>query len=91
MRFYLNLKSPKIQEIKSTNFSADFVRTSTMNVGTDTVISDINVAINVQHSLSADIELKLTSPSGTTITLLNSNTCPAGGDIAVTFDDQDLL
>jgi subtilisin-like proprotein convertase family protein len=67
---------------------ADIVRTSTMNVGTDTVISDINVAINVQHSLSADIELKLTSPSGTTITLLNSNTCPAGGDIAVTFDDQ---
>ena len=67
---------------------ANFVRTSTLNIGVDTVISDVDATINVQHSLSADIELKLTSPNGTTITLLNSNTCASGGDIAVTFDDQ---
>jgi len=67
---------------------ANFVRTSTLSVGTYTVISDMDATINVQHGLSADIELKLTSPSGTTVTLLNANRCPSGGDIAVTFDDQ---
>ena len=65
------------------------VRTSTLNIGIETTITDIDATINVQHSLSADIDLKLTSPSGTTITLLEPNRCPNGtADIAVTFDDQ---
>lgn len=65
------------------------VRTSTLNVGLDTTITDIDETINVQHTLSADIELKLTSPSGTTITLLDPNRCPNGtADISVTFNDQ---
>ena len=65
------------------------VRTSTLNVGLDTTITDIDATINVQHTLSADIELKLTSPSGTTITLLDPNRCPNGtADISVTFNDQ---
>ena len=67
---------------------ANFVRTSTLNVGIDTIITDVDATINVQHGLSADIELKLTSPGGTTITLLNANRCASGADIAVTFDDQ---
>ena len=67
---------------------ANHVRTSTFNVGTHTVITDVDATINVQHGLSADIELKLTSPGGTTITLLNANRCASGADIAVTFDDQ---
>tara|TARA_B110000046_G_scaffold157949_1_gene169617 strand:- start:124 stop:3420 length:3297 start_codon:yes stop_codon:yes gene_type:complete len=66
----------------------DQVKTSTQNIGIDTIITDVNVAINVQHTLSADIELKLTSPNGTTITLLDANRCANGADIAVTFDDQ---
>ena len=65
------------------------VRTSTLNVGLDTTITDIDATINVQHTLSADIELKLTSPSGTTITLLDPNRCPNDtADISVTFNDQ---
>ena len=66
----------------------NYVITSTLNVEINTVISDIEAIINIQHDLSADIELKLTSPSGTTITLLDANRCASGEDIAVTFDDQ---
>ncbi|MDB9874537.1 M12 family metallo-peptidase, partial [Flavobacteriaceae bacterium] len=68
---------------------SNHVRTSTLSVGVDTVISDVNVTVSVEHALSADIELKLTSPNGTTVTLLNSSRCVNGtGDIAATFDDQ---
>ncbi len=69
--------------------SNEHVITSTMNVGTDMTISDINVTINVNHDWAGDMELKLTSPNGTEVIVLANSKCDDGtNDIAVTYDDQ---
>ncbi len=65
------------------------VVTSTINVGTDMTISDVNVTINVDHDWAGDMELKLTSPNGTEVIVLANSKCDDGtDDIAVTYDDQ---
>jgi len=50
-------------------------------------IDDINVTVNIQHVYVEDVALRLTSPAGTQVILLNQS-CGDGADIAVTFDDQ---
>jgi len=65
------------------------IATSTINVTTEIVLSDINVTANLQHDWAGDIELKLTSPAGTEVILLPNSLCDDGTDnIAVTYDDQ---
>ncbi|MCD2259412.1 zinc-dependent metalloprotease [Psychroserpens luteolus] len=65
------------------------VITSTLNITDDITISDVNMTINISHTWAGDIELVLTSPNGTSVTLLANSTCDDGtNDINVTFDDQ---
>ncbi len=52
-------------------------------------ITDVDVTVNVPHTFSADLEITLTSPSGTIVTLTTDN----GGDsdnlfAGTLFDDQ---
>ncbi|WP_211074041.1 reprolysin-like metallopeptidase [Aquimarina sp. MMG016] len=61
--------------------------TSTITVSEPIEIDDVNVTVNVQHAWAEDIALRLTSPEGTQVILLNRS-CDGTDDIAVTFDDQ---
>ena len=66
--------------------------TSTFNVTSSGSIADLNVTVNITHTWVADLTLKLTSPAGTVITLLDyqcdSATANSVNNIAATFDDS---
>jgi len=68
------------------------VITSTQNIALNEVITDVNVTVNVQHIWAGDIELKLTSPTGTEVMLLANSKCDDGtDDIAATYDDEGVV
>jgi subtilisin-like proprotein convertase family protein len=71
-------------EISSGNPS---VVTSTISVSQDLPIADLDVNLDISHSFLEDLVISLTSPSGTTITLLSKN-CGSLNDINVLFDDN---
>jgi subtilisin-like proprotein convertase family protein len=65
---------------------------STFNVTSNNVIADLNVTFNITHTWVADLTVKLTSPTGTVVTLL-TNKCDSSSaisvnDISATFDDS---
>lgn len=62
--------------------------TSTLTIPeTDNVvINDLNVQLNILHSYVSDLNVKLTSPTGTQV-LLFSNQCGSNSDINAIFDD----
>jgi len=53
----------------------------------DLPIADINVALNVEHSFLADLQISLTSPAGT-IVVLASSSCNDSRNINAVFDDD---
>ena len=53
----------------------------------DLPIADINVALNVEHSFLADLQISLTSPAGTTVVLASSS-CNDSRNIIAVFDDD---
>ncbi|SHI63976.1 reprolysin-like metallopeptidase [Pseudozobellia thermophila] len=53
----------------------------------DLPVSDVNVNLNIEHSFLADLVVSLTSPQGTTVTLI-SNSCGDLQNIDATFDDD---
>lgn len=53
----------------------------------DLPIADINVALNIEHSFLADLQISLTSPSGTTVVLISSS-CNDSRNINAVFDDD---
>lgn len=53
----------------------------------DLPIADINVALNVEHSFLADLQISLTSPAGTTV-VLTSSSCSDSRNINAVFDDD---
>jgi len=59
---------------------------STISVLQDLPISDLDINLEVSHSFLEDLIITLTSPSGTTITLLSKN-CGNLNNIDVVFDE----
>ena len=65
--------------------------TSTLQVNAVGILDDVNVAnLTINHTWVGDLEVQLTSPSGTTVTLM---AYPGGGDcqndnVQVFFDDE---
>ena len=53
----------------------------------DLPLTDIDVNLNIDHSFLADLVVSLTSPQGTTVTLI-SNSCGDLRNMDVTFDDD---
>ncbi|WP_411029685.1 reprolysin-like metallopeptidase [Spongiimicrobium sp. 3-5] len=53
----------------------------------DLTIADVNVNLDITHTFLADLEISLTSPSGTTI-ILTSGSCGNLANINATFDDE---
>ena len=62
---------------------------SIISVLQDLPIADLDVNLEIEHSFLEDLIITLTSPSGTTVTLLSKN-CGSLNDIAVVFDDDGL-
>ncbi|WP_423997079.1 reprolysin-like metallopeptidase [Maribacter sp. IgM3_T14_3] len=53
----------------------------------DLPVADVNVQLNIEHTFLADLVVTLTSPTGTTVTLV-SNSCGDSRNINATFDDD---
>jgi subtilisin-like proprotein convertase family protein len=64
--------------------------TSTINVaGAGVSLWDVNVTVNIPHTFPGDLDITLTSPSGTTVTLTTDNGGTNDNVFAgTTFDDQ---
>lgn len=60
---------------------------TTINVTDAGLLQDIIVNVNISHTFISDLILNLTSPSGTTITLV-SEACDSGENINATFNDE---
>jgi gliding motility-associated-like protein len=60
--------------------------TSTLEITDSVLITDLNVNLDINHTWTSDVTLKLTSPSGTQITIFD-NGC-SGDNIMVTLDDE---
>ncbi|GAA0720456.1 zinc-dependent metalloprotease family protein [Aquimarina litoralis] len=63
------------------------VITSTITVADDITISDLNISVDILHTWVEDLEVRLISPQGSEVVLLNG-VCGDGDNIAVTFDDE---
>jgi subtilisin-like proprotein convertase family protein len=67
---------------------------STLQVGQSVTLSDVNVRVQIDHSFVGDLEVELTSPGGTTVTLLDRPGYSGAGfgcgdeNMDVTFDDS---
>jgi len=65
--------------------------TSTLNVPSTDVISDVNVTINITHTWVNDMTVSLISPAGTEIQLVTRPcTSSARANITATFDDSGI-
>ena len=64
--------------------------TTTTLIGPGSVISqilDVNVNVGIDHSWLGELDIEITSPSGTTVTLLTGQ-CGDEEQILATFDDE---
>lgn len=62
--------------------------TSTINVASNLVITDVNVRVNITHAWDADLDITLTSPSGTVIELTTDNGGTGDNYSNTIFDQQ---
>lgn len=65
------------------------VVTDVINVftGPNRIITDLDVVLKINHTFISDLKVQLTSPSKTTITLIN-NICGSADNLEVRFDDS---
>jgi subtilisin-like proprotein convertase family protein len=52
-----------------------------------TLVTDVNISFDITHTWIDDIVVRVTSPSGTTITVMN-RPCTNNDDLVATFDDE---
>ena len=65
-----------------------FGANSVINVTDVSVITDVNITVNITHSFDGDLILSLVSPSGTTIILSNQNGGSGDNYGGTTFDSD---
>lgn len=71
------------------NQIATITSTLTIDALDSVTINDLNVQLNISHSYVSDLNVKLTSPNGTQVVLVN-NQCGSNSDINATFDDSGI-
>ncbi|AUC82303.1 zinc-dependent metalloprotease family protein [Lacinutrix sp. Bg11-31] len=59
---------------------------STITIGNDIPLSDINISVNITHPFIGDVVLELISPQGTSVALIATQ-CEGNPDMIATFDD----
>ncbi len=62
---------------------------SVLNIATTSLISDVNVTVNITHTWVNDLILTLTSPNGTSVLLSNRNGAAATQNYTDTVFDQE--
>jgi len=60
---------------------------STQTVANGSIISDMNVTLNLTHSYIGEVTISVISPAGTEVQLF-SNSCGSSNNIIATFDDS---
>ncbi len=61
---------------------------STINVGPNFSVTDVNVTINIDHTWVADLDITLTSPAGTVIDLTSDNGSSGDNYTDTVFDQE---
>ncbi|WCO01922.1 zinc-dependent metalloprotease [Psychroserpens ponticola] len=61
---------------------------STINIGQDLLVTDVNVTVNITHTWTDDLEITLTSPSGTVVDLIFDEGDDGDDLINTTFDQE---
>lgn len=59
----------------------------TFSVGANVIVSDVNIGVALQHTFRADLIITLTSPQGTTVSLMNAQG-GTGANLSDLFDDS---
>ncbi len=59
---------------------------STVTINSGDPITSVALDVDITHTWIGDLEITLTSPAGTTVTLAGTSGC-SGNDLTVTFDD----
>ena len=62
--------------------------TSTIDIPYDLEITDVNVTINIPHTYTADLDISLISPNGTTVELSTDNGGSGNDYINTVFDSE---
>jgi subtilisin-like proprotein convertase family protein len=58
-----------------------------LEIQDDVLLSDVNVLVHIRHTSVSDLELRLRSPAGTEVALLNRPAC-TDNNMFITFDDD---
>ena len=58
-----------------------------LEIQDDVLLSDVNVLVHIRHTSVSDLELRLRSPAGTEVVLLNRPAC-TDNNMFITFDDD---
>ena len=64
--------------------------TSTINVGSHGLITDLNARIDINHSFDGDLQIELQSPAGTVVVLSDNRGGGGNNFIHTLFDDEVL-
>jgi subtilisin-like proprotein convertase family protein len=51
-------------------------------------LTDLNVYVNITHTYTGDLRIRLQSPAGTTVQLVASSVCGGADNVVVEFDDS---
>lgn len=77
------------QSIVDNSCSAANTRTKTFNVSTSYVVADVDIGVLISHTYRSDIRLTLSSPAGTSVTILTwSGNVQSGDNYNDLFDDE---
>lgn len=71
-----------------TDNGGDFTQVSDINVPTSSVITDVNIGVNITHPYIGDLIVGVLSPGGTQVRLMNPNDCDSEDNLIVKFDDN---
>jgi subtilisin-like proprotein convertase family protein len=58
-----------------------------VSLGSNRIITDLDVIVKINHSFVSDLDISLVSPNGTTVTLFK-NECGGNDNLEVYFDDN---
>ncbi len=61
---------------------------STLNIGADKIVEDVNVQLDITHTWDADLDIFLISPSGTRVELTTDNGSSGDNFSGTIFDDE---
>ncbi len=65
-----------------------FTQLSDINVPISSVITDVNIGVNITHPWIGDLIVAVLSPGGTEVRLMNPNDCDSENNLIVKFDDN---